>query len=174
MRAPSVAALLRTAGLAGTVTGCVLAVASLSSQWAVDGPRAGRAPAETGWAYLTYGDLLLVAACALVVVLAVALCVGPRSRKVSRTAGAAALSLLLLALAGVALLWWMTGLDVSLFVSDDEVRKFNAGPGFERATTGLLIAVTGTVVLLAGRWEARSRRALRREAASRPSRLSPS
>jgi hypothetical protein len=68
----------------------------------------------------------------------------------------------------------VTGLDVSLFVSDDEVRKFNAGPGFERAVTGLLVAVTGTVVLLAGRWEARSRRALRREATAGPSRLSPS
>ena len=174
MRAPSAAALLRIAGLAGTTTGCVLAVASLSSPWAVDGPRAGRAGDRSGWAYMAYGDLLLVAVCALVVILAVALCVGPRSRRVSRTAGAAAVALLLAALAGVALLWWLTGLDVSLLVDDAEVRRFDPGPGFERAATGLLVAVAGTVVLLAGRWEARTSRAHRREAAGEPSWLTPS
>jgi hypothetical protein len=168
MRAPSVAALLRTAGLIGTATGCVMAVASLSSPWAVDGPSAGHAADESGWQFLAYGDVGLVAACVFVMVLAVALCVGPRSRRVSRTAGSAAMALLLLALGGVALLWWLTGLDVSLFADDASARRFDPGPGFDHAAVGLLVAIVGVLVLLAGRWEARPRGARRPDAVAGP------
>jgi hypothetical protein len=168
MRAPSAAAVIRIAGLGGTFTGCAMAVASLSSRWVVDGPRSGRAAPETGWQFLAYGDLLLVGVCALVLVLALALCVGPRSRRVSRRAGGTAMALLLAALAGVALLWWLTGLDVSLLRSDDGVRQYDPGPGFEHAATGLVVAITGMMVLLAGRWEARPGRAAA-DAASEPS-----
>jgi hypothetical protein len=164
MRAPSAAGLLRVVGLAGTATGCVLAVAALSSPWAVDGPERGVAPDESGWTFMAYGDLALVAVCALVVILAIALCVGPRSRRVSRSAGAGAIALLLAALGGVAVMWWLTGLDASTLVDEDDVRRFDPGPGFSQAATGLLVAITGTVVLLAGRWETRTRRALAREA----------
>jgi hypothetical protein len=174
MRAPSVAAVLRTAGLAGTVTGCAMAVAALSSPWAIDGPRTGREPEQSGWTYLSDAGLLYVAGLGLVVVLAIALCVGPRSRRVSRAAGSAAVTMLILALAAVALLWWLIGLDVGVLNGDDGVRQFSAGAGFERAIVGLLVALTGLVVLLAGRWEARSRRALRRQEPPRePSWLSP-
>jgi hypothetical protein len=173
MRAPSVALLLRGAGLAGTAAGCVLVVASLSSTWAVDGPRAGRALDQTGWTYLGAGGFALAGACALVGILALALCVGPRSRRVSRTAGSAAVSLLLVALGVVAALWWLTGLDVSVLADDGDVRKLDPGPGFGRAVTGLLVAVVGLVVLLAGRWEARPRRARRAQGPREPSWLSP-
>jgi hypothetical protein len=165
MRVPTVAGLLRVMGLGATTVGCVMAVASLSQKWAVDGPREGHEAAETGWQHMAYGDLLLVAVCALVVVLAAALCVGPRSRRVTRLAGGASLSLLVAALAGVALLYWMSGLDVSFFGADDAVRRFDAGPGYAAAATGLVVALLGMLVLLAGRWEARTRKALRRETA---------
>jgi hypothetical protein len=39
--------------------------------------------------------------------------------------------------------------------------------------TGLLVAVVGLVVLLAGRWEARPRRAHRADTTTEPSWLSP-
>jgi hypothetical protein len=168
MRAPSVAGVLRVAGLAGTLAGCVLAVAALSAKWAVDGPGEGHAPEQTGWHFLDAGAPLLVAACGLVVILAVALAVGPRSRKVSRTAGGAAVGLLLAALGAVALLWWLNSLDVSLFTDDDQAMRYDPGPGFQHAITGLLVAIIGTWVLLAGRWEARPR-ARRRGAPPPPS-----
>jgi hypothetical protein len=161
-RLPTVAGGLRVLGLAGTAAGCVATIASLSRDWAVDGPREGHASAETGWQWLTYGDLLLVAASVLVLILATALCVGPRSRRVSRTAGTAAVAVLLLALAAIGVLYWLTGLDVSFF-SDDSVRQYDPGPGFGAAVTGLGIALLGVLVLLAGRWDARTRRAIRRE-----------
>lgn len=169
-RVPRVAWLLRVVGLAGTIVGCVMAVASLSKTWTVDGPRAGHAAAQSGWQGMAYGDWLLTGTCVLVGILATALCVGPRSRKTSRTAGGAALVLLLAALAGVGLAYWMMGLDLSVDLSlgdtGDEPNKYAAGPGFGAAATALGAAVLGMLVLLAGRWEARTRKALRREAAA--------
>jgi hypothetical protein len=166
MRAPSVAGLLRIAGLAATATGCVMAVASLSERWAVDGPRAGDAAPQTGWQHIGYGAPLLAAVCALVLVLATALCIGPRSRRVSRRAGGASVSLLAAALAAVGLSYWMSGLDFSFFGNGDALRHYDAGPGYAAAATGLAVALLGVMVLLAGRWEARTRKALRREAAA--------
>jgi hypothetical protein len=174
MRAPSVAGLLRVAGLAGTLAGCVLAVASLSATWAVDGPGAGHAPDQNGWQFLSYGDTALTGACVLVAILAVALAVGPRSRRVSRTAGGAAVALLLCAVGAVALLWWLSSLDVSFFVDDDQAMRYDPGPGFQHAVTGLLVAVVGTWVLLAGRWEARPRSRSRRRGAPPPAPGEPS
>jgi hypothetical protein len=174
MRAPSVAGLLRVAGLAGTLTGCVLAVAALSAKWAVDGPGEGHAPEQNGWHYLDAGAALLTAGCALVVILAVALAVGPRSRRVSRTAGSGAVALLLAAVAGVALLWWLNSLDVSFFTDDDQAVRYDPGPGFQHAIIGLLVAVVGTWVLLAGRWEARPRSRSRRRGAPPPGSGEPS
>ena len=164
MRAPSVAGVLRVAGLVGTLTGCVLAVAALSAKWAIDGPGEGHAPEQTGWHFLDAGAPLLVAGCLMVAILAVALAVGPRSRKVSRTAGGAAVGLRLAALGAVALLWWLNSLDVSLFTDEDQAMRYDPGPGFEHAITGLLVAMIGTWVLLAGRWEARPRSRSRRGA----------
>ena len=172
VRVPRVAGVLRVVGLAGTVAGCVMAVASLSRTWAIDGPREGHAASQSGWQALGYGDLALVGACALVVILATALCVGPRSRKTSRTAGGLALFVLLAALAGVGVAYWLSGLDFSFF-SDDPVREYDAGPGYGAAATGLGIAVLGLLILLAGRWEARTRKALRREAAAAAAALPP-
>jgi hypothetical protein len=165
MRVPTVAGVLRVVGLAGTTAGCVMAVASLSRTWAVDGPREGHVAARSGWQALGFADLLLVGACALVVVLALALAVGPRSRKTSRTAGGLALFVLLAALAAVGVGYWLSGLDFSFF-SDDPTREYDTGPGYGAAATALGIAVLGLLVLLAGRWEARTRKALRREAAA--------
>ena len=106
---------------------------------------------------------------------------GPRSRRTTRLAGGAALSLLLAALAGVVAGYWLSGLDVSFF-GDDAVRQYDAGPGYTAAATGLVVALFGLLVLLAGRWEARTRGALKREAkarqraraAAREAELSPS
>ncbi|HEY6763021.1 MAG TPA: hypothetical protein VI318_26200, partial [Baekduia sp.] len=165
-RVPSVGGLLRVVGLAGTLAGCLLTVASLSKTWAVDGPREGVAAPETGWQHIAYGDVILLAACVFVAILATALCVGPPSRRVTRTAGGAALTLLVGALAAVAIMYWMAGLDFSFFDSSDELRRFDAGPGYQDAATGLAVASLGMLVLLAGRWEARTRKALRREAAA--------
>jgi hypothetical protein len=164
-RLPSPAGVLRVAGLGATLTGCVLTIAALSKTWAVDGPREGFAPRLDGWAYLAWGDLALLGVAIFVALLAVALCVGPRSRRVSRTAGGGAALLLLAALAGVGLGSWLMGLDVSFLSSSDDLRKYDAGPGFGAAAVGLGVALLGLMVLLAGRWEARTRAALRREAA---------
>jgi hypothetical protein len=174
MRAPSVAGLLRGTGLAGTLTGCALAVVALSAEWAVDGPGEGHAPEQTGWQFLDYSAPLLTAACVLVAILAIALAVGPRSRRVSRTAGGAAVGLLLAALGGVALLWWLNSLDVSFFTDDDQAMRYDPGPGFEHAITGLLVAVVSTWVLLAGRWEARPRSRSRHGGAPPPASGEPS
>jgi hypothetical protein len=163
-RAPSVAGVLRVVGLGGTLVGCVLTIASLSKTWATDGPREGFAPRLDGWSYLAWGDLALLGVTAFVALLAVALCVGPRSRKVSRTAGGGAAFLLLVALAGLGLGYWLMGLDFSFFSSSDDLRRYDAGPGFGDAALGLGVALLGLMVLLAGRWEARTRAALRREA----------
>jgi hypothetical protein len=178
MRAPSVAGLLRVAGLAGTLAGCAMAVASLSAKWAVDGPGEGHAPEQSGWQFINYGAPLLLAACVLVAILAIALAAGPRSRKVSRVAGGAAVSVLVLAVGAVALLWWLNSLDVSFFNDDDTAMRYDPGPGFQHAITGLLVAVVGTWVLLAGRWEARPRSRSRHgappPASGEPSWLAPS
>src|SRR4051812_1427372 len=140
-RVPRVAGVLRVIGLGGTMVGCVLAVASLSKTWAVDGPREGVAAPRTGWSYLAYGDVALVGACVLAGILATALCVGPRSRRVSRSAGGGAVLLLLGALAGVGIGYWMMGLDFSFFSSSDALRTYDTGPGFGDAAIGLAIAV---------------------------------
>ena len=50
-----------------------MAVASLSDNWAVDGPREGTEAAQSGWQHMAYGDLVLTAVCALVLLLAGAL-----------------------------------------------------------------------------------------------------
>jgi hypothetical protein len=163
-RAPAFAGILRVAGLAGTLAGGLLTVAALSKTWATDGPRAGFATRLDGWAYLAWGDLALLAVVLLVALLAGALTVGPRSRKVSRTAGGGAAFLLLAALAGVGLGYWLMGLDFSFFSSSDDLRRYDPGPGFGDAAVGLGVALLGLMVLLAGRWEARTRAALRREA----------
>lgn len=163
MRAPSVAGLLRVTGLAGTLVGCGIAVASLSETWAVETTADGTPVDRTGWEYLSYGDVAIVAGCALVAVLAVALCAGPRSRKVSRTAGGAAVGVLLLGLAGVGVVYWLTGLDLDVFGADD-APSYDAASGFLRAAIGLGVAAVGVMVLLAGRWETRTRRALARDA----------
>jgi hypothetical protein len=157
MRAPSVAGLLRVAGLAGTLTGCAMVVAALSAKWAVDGPGEGHAPEKTGWQFLDAGAPALLAGCGMVVILALALAAGPRSRRVSRTAGGAVVGLLLAALAAVSLLWWLNSLDVSLFTDENNAMRYDPGPGFQDAVTGLLVAMIGSWVLLAGRWEARPR-----------------
>jgi hypothetical protein len=167
-RVPTVAGILRVAGLAGTLAGCVLTVAALSKTWAVDGPREGFAARLDGWAYLSWGDLALLAVALLVAILATALTVGPRSRKVSRTAGGGAAFLLLGALAGVGIGYWVMGLDFSFFSSSDDLRRYDAGPGFGDAAIGLGVALLGLMVLLAGRWEARTRAAIRREAMAPP------
>jgi hypothetical protein len=177
MRAPSVAGMLRGAGLAGTLTGCALAVAALSARWTVDGPGEGHAPARTGWQFLDAGAALLAGICVLVAILAVALAVGPRSRRVSRTAGGALVGLLLAALGAVALLWWLNSLDVSLFGDEDQAMRYDPGPGFQHAVTALLVAIVSSWVLLAGRWETRPRsrrRGAPPPAAGEPSWLAPS
>jgi GNAT superfamily N-acetyltransferase len=165
-RAPSVAAVLRVVGLGGTLAGCVLTIAALSKTWAVDGPREGFASRLDGWAYLAWGDVALLGVALFVAVLAIALCVGPRSRKVSRTAGGGAALVLLAALAGLGIGYWLMGLDFSFFSSSDDLRRYDAGPGFGDAAVGLGVALLGLMVLLAGRWEARTRAALRRDAAA--------
>jgi hypothetical protein len=164
MRVPTVAGVLRVVGLAGTLAGCVMTVASLSETWAEEDSNHGVLATRTGWDWLGVGDLLLIAVCALTGVLAIALCVGPRSRKVSRSAGGLGLTLLALSLVGVGVTYWLVDMDFAFWTSDD-ADNFSAGPGYQSAAIGLGIAVAGLLVLLAGRWEARTRKALRREAA---------
>jgi hypothetical protein len=153
--------LLRGLGLAITLAGLVCAVASLSQTWVKDssgnGPRV-----QTGWEALSYGDAGMIAGCLLVAILAIALCVGPRSRKVSRTAGGFALTILALGLAAVGVVDWLLGLDFSFF-SDADAHTYTAGAGFQNAAIGLGLAVFGMLILLAGRWDARTRASLRRE-----------
>jgi uncharacterized membrane protein YidH (DUF202 family) len=154
--------LLRGTGLAITLGGLVVTIASLSQTWVKDS--SGNGPAlQSGWHALSFGDLAVVGGCLLVAILAIALTAGPRSRKVSRTAGGFALTILGVGLAGVAVVDWLVGLDFSFF-SDSDAHRYSAGPGFQAAEIGLGVAVFGLLVLLAGRWDARTRRALRREA----------
>jgi TRAP-type C4-dicarboxylate transport system permease small subunit len=101
--------LLRGLGLAITLAGLIATIASLSQTWVRDS--SGNGPAEqSGWAFGLV-DAALVGGCVLVAILAIALCVGPRSRKVSRSAGAFAFTILGLALAGIGLTDWLVGLD---------------------------------------------------------------
>jgi hypothetical protein len=153
--------LLRGVGLTVTLAGLIAAVESLSQTWVKDS--SGNGPAvQNGWDALRYGDLAMVGGCVLVALLAVALCVGPRSRKVSRTAGGFALTLLALGLAGVGVVDWLLGLDFSFF-SDSDAHNYTAGAGFQSAAIALGVAALGLLILLAGRWDARTRASLRRE-----------
>jgi hypothetical protein len=152
--------LLRGLGLAITLAGLIATIASLSQTWVRDS--SGNGPAEqSGWAYGLV-DAALVGGCVLVAILAIALCVGPRSRKVSRSAGAFAFTILGLALSGIGLTDWLVGLDFSFFV-DDDAHRYTAGPGFQAGGIGLGVAALGLMILLAGRWDARTRASLRRE-----------
>jgi hypothetical protein len=153
--------LLRGLGLAITLAGLVVAVASLSRTWVRDGPSRGVATPRTGWDWLGPWAALLLAAVVLTAILAIALTAGPRSRKVSRTAGGFALTILALALAAVGVVDWMVGLDFSFFTDSDT--NYIVGPGFQVAAIGLGVAVFGLLVLLAGRWDARTRASLRRD-----------
>lgn len=156
--------LLRGLGLAITLAGLVVAVASLSRTWATDGfVKDGDLVARSGWDYLGAGGAALVAVCLFVAVIAIALTFGPRSRKVSRSAGALALTPLLLALAAVGIVDWMSGLDFSFFTDSDDVHHYVVKSGFEIAAIGLGVATFGVLILLAGRWDARTRASLRRE-----------
>jgi hypothetical protein len=157
--------LLRGLGLTITLAGLVVTVASLSRTWATDGfAKDGDLTTHTGWDYLGLGAAALVVCCVFVAVIAVALTAGPRSRKVSRTAGALALTPLALALAAIGVLDWMSGLDFSFFTDSDDVHHYVVKSGFEIAAIGLGVAVLGTLILLAGRWDARTRASLRRQA----------
>lgn len=153
--------LLRGLGLTVTLAGLVVTVASLSRTWVKDGPSRGVEVPRTGWDWLGPWVALLLAAVVLTAILAIALCAGPRSRKVSRTAGGFALTVLALALAGVGVVDWMVGLDFSFFTDNDT--NYVVGPGFQEAGIGLGVAVLGMLVLLAGRWDARTRASLKRE-----------
>ncbi|WCB95441.1 hypothetical protein DSM104299_04185 [Baekduia alba] len=166
MRVPSLAGVFRFVGLAVTLAGCVLVVASLSETWAEQDSSRDVVATRTGWDWLGIGDVLLLGVCALTAVLAVALCVGPRSRKVSRSAGGLALTLLVLALVGVGVTYWLVDMDFAFWIDSDDADNYSAGPGYQAAAVGLGIAVLGLLILLAGRWEARTRKALRREAAA--------
>ncbi|WP_027006104.1 hypothetical protein [Conexibacter woesei] len=153
--------LLRGLGLAITLGGLVVAVASLSRTWVKDGPSRGVEVPRTGWDWLGPWAALLLAAVVLTAILAIALTAGPRSRKVSRTAGGFALTILALAIAAVGVVDWMVGLDFSFFTDNDT--NYIVGPGFQAAAIGLGVAVFGLLVLLAGRWDARTRASLKRE-----------
>jgi hypothetical protein len=172
-RGRTLAYLLRGLGLAIALGGLVATVASLSQTWVKDGPARGVATPRTGWDWLGPWVGLLLVAVVLTAILAVALTAGPRSRKVSRTAGGFALTILGLALAGVGVTDWMLSLDFSFFTDNDT--NYIAGSGFQAAAIGLGVAVFGVLILLAGRWDARTRAALRREArnASRPPAAEP-
>jgi hypothetical protein len=160
-----VAYLLRGTGLAITLGGLVAAVASLSKTWVKDGPARGVATPRSGWDWLGPWVGLLLVAVVMTAILAIALTAGPRSRKVSRTAGGFALTILGLALAGVGVTDWMVGLDFSFFTDNDT--NYIAGPGFQATAVGLGVAVFGLLILLAGRWDARTRASLKREARAR-------
>ena len=67
---------------------------------------------------------------------------------------------------GVGVTDWMVGLDFSFF-TDNDANNYTAGPGFQAAAVGLGIAVLGLLILLAGRWDARTRGSLKREARAR-------
>jgi hypothetical protein len=165
MRMPTVAGVLRFVGLAGTIAGCVMTVASLSETWAKQDSSHGVVATRTGWDWLGFGDLALLGVCALTVILAIALCVGPRSRKVSRSAGGLALTLVLVSLVGVGVTYWLVDMDFAFWTDSNDADNYSAGPGYQAAAIGLGVAVLGLLILLAGRWEARTRKALRREAA---------
>lgn len=152
--------LLRGLGLAVTLAGLIVTVASLSRTWVKDGPSRGVETPRTGWDWLGPWVGLLLAVVVLTGILAIALTAGPRSRKVSRTAGGFALTILALALVGVGVTDWMVGLDFSFFT--DNATNYVVGPGFQAAAIGLGVAVLGMLILLAGRWDARTRASLRR------------
>jgi hypothetical protein len=153
MKAVNLSAILRIVGCLATIVGCVWAIRALWSVWAVDGPGEGRAPDETGWQWMTYGDVALCASCALAAGLVAALGVGTGSPRAMRGAGVAALFLLTGTLAGVAYVWWVMGLDndvLGLASDAGRNRAHDRGPGAGEAATGLVIAMSGVVVALAG------------------------
>jgi hypothetical protein len=156
--------LLRGLGLAITLGGLIVTVASLSREWATDGfAKDGDLVSRSGWQYLGAGGAALVAVCVFVAIIAIALTVGPRSRKVSRSAGALALVPLALTLATVGVLDWMSGLDFSFFTDNSDAHHYVVKSGFEIAAIGLGVATFGVLVLLAGRWDARTRASYRRD-----------
>jgi hypothetical protein len=156
--------LLRGLGLAIALAGLIVTIASLSRTWATDGfAKEGNLVARSGWDYLGAGGAALVAVCLFVAVIAVALTFGPRSRKVSRSAGALALTPLVLGLATIGVLDWLSGLDFSFFTDSDDVHHYVVKSGFEVAAIGMAVAILGVLILLAGRWDARTRASLKRE-----------
>jgi hypothetical protein len=153
MKAVNLSALLRIVGCLAALVGCVWAIRALWSVWAVDGPGPGRVPEQDGWEWMTYGDVALCAACGLAAGLVAALSVGTGSPRAMRGAGVAALLLLAGTLAGVAYVWWVMGLDndvLGLASDAGRTRAHDRGPGAGEAATGLVIAMSGVVVALAG------------------------
>jgi hypothetical protein len=133
------------------VLGCGIAVASLWSTWAVDGPHEGSKPAQNGWATMAIGDVLLVLACAVVLLVAVAVVVSPAPMRVAvAVVGGVALVTLLACAAGVGLVWFLLGWNFIVMDADD-LREYGRGTGEAWTLSGLGLAFLGFVALLAVR-----------------------
>lgn len=128
--------------------GCGIAVATLWSIWAVDGPHEGSKPPLNGWATMAIGDVLLVLVCAVVLLVAVAVVVSPAPMPVAvAVVGGVALVTLLACAAGVCLVWFLLGFDFMAMDADD-LPEYGRGAGEAWTLSGLGLAFLGFVALL--------------------------
>lgn len=124
------------------VSGCGVALASLWRPWAVGVADFGEVPRESGWAWMAYGDVLLVVTCAIVLAVALEICARPRRHATGL--GIAAVLLVVCAMLGTLVVAALTAATSS----DFGTVEYRAGQGPVVALTGLAMAAAGIVVAM--------------------------
>ncbi len=135
----------KVAGLAILVVlvGCAIAVGSLWAPWAVpNGWDEGVVPAESGWAWMAYGDVLLVVTAVIVVAAVVSICRAPARHGVAL--GIGSVVLLACAIFGALVVAALT----TVTFADFDTVDYDVGRGPVYAVAGLLVAVVGVVIAM--------------------------